>query len=375
MKKIWRFLLIYGVFRTLIKIAGRTRYVALKIFFRNFYVKKYKEISLIGCGQFGFTTMSYYLQKRWRKGGFLDCFDVDRRAAKTTAAFWGYNMIENVSDLINNPQCKIIYIASNHYTHTPYAIQALKAGKTVYVEKPIAVTIEQFNNLLKTINNPSFSHIPIYVGYNRPFSKAIRQVTKYLLNINKPITLNCFISGHKIAPDHWYRDAKEGTRICGNVGHWIDLSIHLFNKRGAIPYNYEISIVTNNDDEPDDNLSIVYKTEFNDLVTIVLTSRDEPFEGINETINLQCDNIISKIDDFRRQQIWIGDKMFRYKYFPKDCGHKRAILQPFMSNNRECKEWIYSTYLMLKIKEMVLNHETHSSYNMLDHLDKTFIGC
>jgi predicted dehydrogenase len=369
MKKIWRFFLIYGVFRTLIKVAGRTRYSALRFFFRNSYIKKRKEISLIGCGQFGFATLSYYLQKSYRTGGFLDCFDVDERAARTTSAFWGYNKVENVSDLINNPQCKIVCIASNHYTHTPYAIQALKAGKTVYVEKPVAVTKEQFNDLLTTMNNPSYSHIPVYVGYNRPFSKAVRQVTRHLSNINKPITLNCFISGHKIAPDHWYRDAKEGTRICGNVGHWIDLSIHLFNQRGEIPHRYDISITTSNDEERDDNLSIVYKTELNDLVNIVLTSREEPFEGINETINLQCDNIISKIDDFRRQQIWVGEKMFRYKYSPKDCGHKRGILQPFMNNKRDRKEWIYSTYLMLKIKDMVLKSESHSIYDIKNDIN------
>jgi predicted dehydrogenase len=360
MKKIIRYFFIYGLFYTVIKVAGRTRYNGLRFLFRNFYLRKRKEISLIGCGQFGFSTISYFLQKTWHSG-FLECFDINEDAAKSTAAFWRYTKVENVTDLIKNPKCNIIYIASNHYSHTPYAIQALKAGKTVYVEKPVAVNIEQFRDLLNVL---CLYPQKLYVGYNRPYSKAVMQLTKHLLNINKPITLSCFVSGHKINPDHWYRNPVEGTRICGNVGHWIDLSIHLFNKRGKIPHIYEISIVASNENEPDDNLNISYKTELNDLVTITLSSRSDPFDGINETINFQCHNIISKIDDFRQQQIWIDDKIFNYRYFPKDCGHKRSILQPFMNNNRDCKEWIYSTYLMLKIKNMVVNHEPCSTYNI-----------
>ena len=364
MRKLWRFFLIYGFFRTMVKVAGRTRWIFLKFFFKGFYVRKKRLISLIGCGQFGFSTISYFLQKE--KGNcFLNCYDIDVNKAKTTAAFWGFDATENIQDLIDNPRCKYVYIASDHYTHSLYAIEALNKGKIVYLEKPLAVTKPQFQELLKTIEN---TRQPLYAGYNRPYSKAIQKLTTYLMNKYKPITLSCFVSGHKIEVDHWYRDPKEGTRVCGNIGHWLDLSMYLFNKRGYIPCCYEINIIQSDSAEPDDNLTISYKTDYHDLVTITLTSRSEPFEGINETINFQCDDIISKIDDFRNQQIWINNKFHKYKYSPKDVGHKRSILQPFMNDNRDWEEVVYSTCLMLKIKDMVLSQQDSCLYNILEDI-------
>lgn len=366
MKKVLRFFLIYGLFRTIIKVAGRTRWVFLRFFFKSSYIHQKKVVSLIGCGQFGFATMSYFLQKI-KYNCFLECFDIDNTQSETAANFWGYRKVDDVTDLINNPQCKYVYIASNHCTHTPYAIQAIRAGKIVYVEKPIAVTYDQLSDLLIELKKyPTL----IYAGYNRPYSKAILQLRYFLKDLNLPFTLGCFISGHKIGLEHWYRKPEEGTRVCGNIGHWLDLSIHLFNMRGYIPMKYEINVIQSDSTDLDDNLTISYSTDYGDLVSITLTSREEPFEGINETINLQCGNVISKIDDFRKQQIWVGNRKYSYSYFPKDVGHARCILQPFIKNNRDFKEVIYSTLLMLKIKEMVLAKENFSCYDMLLDLER-----
>jgi predicted dehydrogenase len=46
--------------------------------------------------------------------------------------------------LLENPDVRVVYIASNHASHTPYALSALNAGKTVYIEKPICVDWQQF---------------------------------------------------------------------------------------------------------------------------------------------------------------------------------------------------------------------------------------
>lgn len=178
------------------------------------------------------------------------------------------------------------------------------------------------------------------------------------------MTLNCFVSGHRLAPDHWYNDPKEGTRICGNLGHWIDLSMYLFEIRGYVPTKFDINIICADDQVADDNITVTYRTEFGDLVTLVLTSRTEPFEGINETINLQCGNVISKIDDFQAQTIWVDSGKTKIKYRPKDVGHRGAINQPFGSRKRELSTVLKSTQLMLEIREMAVNHEKEKVYHM-----------
>ncbi|MDE5697668.1 MAG: Gfo/Idh/MocA family oxidoreductase [Lachnospiraceae bacterium] len=357
-KKILRYNKLFGFSRTVIKVAGRTRINRLNIFFPKRRTRR--NVSLIGCGQFGFSTISYYLYKNVGSC-FLHCYDVNRNNCISTARFWGYTPVKDWKELIFNPDCKYVYIASDHYSHSQYAIEALRAGKIVYCEKPIAVSHEQLENLKKAIYKYSGE---IYFGYNRPFSKAIADLKLYIKDIRCPMTFSCLVSGHKLASDHWYNDPKEGTRICGNLGHWIDLSMYLFEVRGYVPTRFDINITCADDNEIDDNITVTYRTDFGDLVTLVLTSRTEPFEGINETINLQCGNVISKIDDFQTQTIWIDEKKKRMKYRPKDVGHLSSINQPFDGWKREQSTVFKSTWLMLEIKEMVTNREKEKVFHM-----------
>ena len=94
----------------------------------------------------------------------------------------------------------------------------------------------------------------------------------------------------------------------------------------------------------------------------MLSSRTEPFEGINETINIQCDDVIAKIDDFRKLTIWKNDYFFKKKYFPKDVGHRKSVNQPWGKFKRDWHEVELSTLLMLHIKDMVENGITVSKY-------------
>ena len=96
-----------------------------------------------------------------------------------------------------------------------------------------------------------------------------------------------------------------------------------------------------------------------------MRSRSEPFEGVNESINFQQGNLIAKINDHRHIQIWVGEKYISRKFWPKNVGHKKAILQPFNENTTNFRNWdelVLSTELMLVITDMVVNIETSKSY-------------
>jgi predicted dehydrogenase len=326
---------------------------------RNYSFSRNKSISLIGCGQFGISAISYFILKTQGKR-FLDCYDIKKDRSDFAANFYGYNACKNVEDLLSNPNCNLIYIASNHFSHTEYAIKALKNNKDIYIEKPISVTKKQYSELKSAIENTKQK---VYFGYNRPFSKAIIEICSKIKNNYQPISLGCFISGHVIDEDHWYREPQEGTRVCGNIGHWIDLMVHIMNKRGIIPSKFEISILAANENEFDDNLSISIRTDFQDITNILISSRIEPIEGINETINLQCGDVIAKIDDFSRLTIWKNELKIKRKYYQKDVGHKLAISQPFTGQEylRNFVEIDASTLLMLEITEMVKNGINNST--------------
>jgi len=352
--KIYRFFKIYGFSRTYVKVIGRLRITPVIKFPISFVFNSKKEIAIIGAGQFSFANIGIYLKKN-RGNCTLGIYDIDKENAITYANYYNTKVFNNADELITDERVKIVYIASNHASHTDYAIKALNANKIVYVEKPISVNSEQFSKLMKASNNKK-----LYVGYNRPFSPAIIEVQKYL-NFSKrvPLSLSCFVTGHKLEKDHWYRDYKEGTRVCGNIGHWLDLSINLLKTIG-LPNTINVSIRSSNEEEKDDNVAITMITDKEDLISIILTSREEPFEGINESINIQHSDLIVKIDDFRRMTIWKGVSLVKKRYFRKNVGTENAILQPFTNKYvRDFSEVEISTRLMLEITDAIRSDKSN----------------
>ena len=343
-RKALRYAQIYGLSRTWTKIRGRRRKLANKS--RSASVG---DTSFIGCGQFAYSTIGYFLQKR-RGDCFLDCFDVDDLRASSLAREYGCRVTNTATELIQNPHLQYLYIASNHATHTEYAVEAIRRGvPNVFIEKPIAVEREQLAQLIAAVDQGSTR---VFAGYNRPYAKAIRILRDRVSVIQQPWSIACHVTGHEIKAEHWYRDPNEGTRICGNLGHWIDLAVHVLAWR-SIPGRFEISLISSNREEPDDNLTINLVSDLNDLVTITLTSRCEPFEGINETVNLNHYQAIAKIDDFRTLQLRQGEKLIRRRFWPKDVGHRDSVLQPILPNVRDWNEVVLSSLLTLSIKDMM----------------------
>ena len=178
------------------------------------------------------------------------------------------------------------------------------------------------------------------------------------------MSVNYFVIGHKLPCDHWYRDEREGTRIIGNLGHWIDLTVNLLLFKGEFPQAINIAISYSDSNFPSENISITLTTPKHDLVSIVFSAREDPFEGVTETINFQCGDLIAKINDFRSIQIWEGIKYIKKSFFHKDNGHKQSALQPFnkKSNPRPWSELRTSTSLMLYIEDMVKNGKSNGEY-------------
>jgi predicted dehydrogenase len=366
--KIYKYFLIYGFSRTVIKAIGRKRIAFFRFLFYFPYLKRDRFVSLIGCGQFGFSSVSYYLVKA-NRNILLDCFDVDIFNRNSAAQFWGYDAVGDVTNLLENCSCQYVYIASNHASHAAYVMKALDYGKIVYVEKPVVVNYEQFNILFGRIKKQPDLRNQIYVGYNRPFSPAVLKLKSKTKGQMLPITLNCFVIGHFLDIDHWYNDPNEGTRICGNLGHWLDLSINLLGNRGKIAESYSITMNYSDLESVSENINVSIITDLKDLISITFTARSEPFEGVNESIQFQSGEIIAKIDDFRRMQIWNKDNKKSYFYYPKDVGHSTAINQPFNNLKRDFMEIEISTIIMLEITDMALKKEVYRIVKPMDVLE------
>lgn len=361
--KVVRFVSIYGVVRTLVKVAGRLRLMVPLWWLLNLLhpLRSGIRVGIIGCGQFSYSAIAYFLSTS-TNCKLLWCSDIDLNAAKSMAKAFGMKRYaKDCAEFLKGTD--LVYIASNHATHTSYAVQCMKAGCNVYIEKPISTTREQFEELLAVVEETGKK---IYVGYNRPHAPSIDLIRNNVPDKSLPFSLSCFITGHLIPEDHWYRDPKEGTRVCGNLGHWLDLAVHMMCWSSEPIETVNITITYSNKNTPSDNFSAVISTPRGDLVTLTFSARGEPFEGVNETINFQQGDLIAKINDHRYTQVWVDEKYISKRHWPKNVGHKNAILQPFdTGRNREWLELVISTELMLVVTDMVKNLESHREYKFV----------
>lgn len=350
--RFFRYVGIYGINRTAIKAFGHLRlnYPIWLYFAFPRYFRSGQKIGIIGCGHHSYSSIAYFLTS-FSNAKLLWAYDINPNMAKSLSSNFGikYRELEEVEKI----DVDLVYIVSNHSTHSDYAIKYLKKGCDVYIEKPISINPLQLKQLSEAVVESNHN---VYVGYNRPHSPAIKLIKQQISDFNSAFTLSTYVIGHMLNDDHWYRDPKEGTRIVSNAGHWIDLAIHMLYWKKNIPEELKIKISYSNVKTPSDNLSISMTSSNGDLISIIFSTRNEPYEGVNETINYQQGNVNAKIDDFRSIKIWKNEKIIKKNFFPKNNGHKEGVLQPFSNDKiRPWEEIKVSTELMLYIENMVQN--------------------
>lgn len=342
-RKVIRYISIYGFSWTLFKIAGRYRKFPLGLFFRR---NNTHRVGIIGCGQFSYSTSANFLYRKYGKV-IVSCLDINSKAAESfSKSLKINNFYTNFDDFIKD-KFDIIFIASNHSSHTEYAIKCMNAGiKNIYIEKPISVNEQQLKELARAYNA---SDSIIYAGFNRPFSNAVKILKNNIIDFNQKFFSNMTIWGHTIDPNHWYRDPKEGSRISGNLGHWIDLMVHILFWKEKKPDFFNIKVTWLDVEEyTDENFVMTIQTSEGDIFNFQFGARLNPFDGVSELIDFQCNNFCSRIIDFTRMEIDSGKAKKIKKFFPKDAGHQSAVLQPFNDNeSRDFSEVLFSTSLTI----------------------------
>lgn len=124
--------------------------------------------------------------------------------------------------IIEDRETDAVVITTRHDTHAPLTIQALQAGKAVFVEKPLALTESELDDVLAVAREASGR---LLVGFNRRFAPMTREVLRRLAGNPQPRAIQMRINAGEIPRDHWIHDpAQGGGRVIGEVCHFIDLA-------------------------------------------------------------------------------------------------------------------------------------------------------
>ncbi len=137
----------------------------------------------------------------------------------------------DVNALLNNDEINTVVMVTRHNSHAKYVIKALQAGKHVFVEKPLCLTLQELKEIIETYNRAVSSKakgLNLMVGFNRRFAPHIRKIKELLEPTKQPKAFIMTMNAGAIPADSWIQDIQiGGGRIIGEACHYIDLMRYL----------------------------------------------------------------------------------------------------------------------------------------------------
>jgi len=135
------------------------------------------------------------------------------------------------AEIVADAEVDAVIVATRHDQHAPLTAEALRRGKAVFVEKPLALTETSLAELVAVMSaagNPR-----LMVGFNRRFSPLAVQCREFFAGRKEPLFAAYRVNAGAVPADSWHNDPVQGGgRIIGEVCHFVDLLVYL---TGSLP--------------------------------------------------------------------------------------------------------------------------------------------
>lgn len=235
----------------------------------------------------------------------------------------GFDILTTDEDMVfKDPEVRAVFILTRHNLHAPQVLKALQSGKSVFVEKPLCLTLDELAAIESALQ-PSL----LMVGFNRRFSPSARTVKAFFADVQQPLTLAIRFNAGEIPADHWTQDDQAGGgRIIGEACHAMDLATYL---TGSLPVRVFAECVGGPQAGPitHDQAAITLRHANGSISSILYTAGgDRAFP--KERVEVFGGGRTAVIEDFHEVITVAGGKTRRQRASGQDKGHQ-AELQAF----------------------------------------------
>jgi len=176
-------------------------------------------VGLIGAGAFA----SAVLVPAIKAAGFgrlVAVTSASGLSARRLADRAGFEKAVSGADaVLNDPDVDAVVIGTPHDLHAGLAAAALRAGKHVFCEKPLALTLEELADVESAFAESTGE---LFVGFNRRWSDAVGLATGHFAGGSGPLVITYRVSAGTLPAKHWYNDRRQGGRLLGEVCHFVD---------------------------------------------------------------------------------------------------------------------------------------------------------
>jgi polar amino acid transport system substrate-binding protein len=131
----------------------------------------------------------------------------------------------DAGEIIHDKEVNLVFVTSRHDSHAHYVTEALRAGKSVFVEKPPALTHEELEDILGAYDGAQRAGTAplLMVGYNRRFSEPLRAIQRLFAGRTEPLAMHYRVNAGFTPATHWMQHPDQGGRVIGEGGHFVDV--------------------------------------------------------------------------------------------------------------------------------------------------------
>ncbi|HET6821646.1 MAG TPA: bi-domain-containing oxidoreductase [Anaerolineales bacterium] len=251
------------------------------------------RLGVLGAGQFA----NSILLPSMKKSGDIELVGIASAGglhAQHAGKKFGFQYATSDEDeILNDPNVNTVAILTRHNTHAELVVKALKAGKHVFVEKPLAITPHQLRSIeeqLLITNN-----CLLMAGFNRRFAPLAQQLQSLVSNLHEPTYIHYRVNAGPIPLSHWTHDPEiGGGRIIGEGCHFVDFITFLV---GAAPISVTAHALPNSGKYQDDNVSMTFTFPDGSIgIVDYLANGDKSFP--KERVEVFHGGQIAVLDDF-----------------------------------------------------------------------------
>jgi len=201
----------------------------------------------------------------------------------------------DIGEVLADTEVDLVLIATRHDLHASLALRALRAGKHVFVEKPLALTVEELEEIEAFYTETEDAPV-LMSGFNRRFSPAVRKLRERLEGRTAPIVANYRMNAGYIPLDHWVHGPEGGGRNIGEACHVYDVFDAL---TGAPVTDVRASaIAPSRRLAANDNFTATVTYEDGSLCTLTYTALGAKAHP-KERLEVYADGVVLTLDDYR----------------------------------------------------------------------------
>jgi len=253
------------------------------------------KVALVGAGNFATGMHLPNMKKLSSKFSLQAVMSRSGNKAKAIAEQYGAAYATaNYNDILTDKDVDLVMIATRHDSHASLALQALQAGKHVFVEKPMATTQEALDAIKNFYDNNSSAPL-LMTGFNRRFSSFAVETKKHTDKRINPLLIYYRMNAGHIPYDNWVHE--HGGRMVGECCHIIDLMTFLTASKIKSVSVEQIS-PANDKMQSADNKAIILKYHDGSVCTIhYFTNGSKQISKEYMEVNFDGNTII--MDDYK----------------------------------------------------------------------------